>query len=172
MISGQRPDTIDTQIVFRIYAVLALLAGSVIVGWSPSWMGTPALMRVFGAVLAASGCWAYAISEVEDPMLRRRGFRWFAAAHFIVLFAVNSERAAIWGTGPGKKVDQVVAIAVFFVFNLLVLGDNYFEERAGARNRVLSIAGTGGLESVRSRYVGNPGERERDSGMIPNAVPG
>jgi hypothetical protein len=42
-----------------------------------------------------------------------------------------------------------------------------FAKRAGKHLATLKVKG----EVVLPEYLGNPGESERDSGMIPNAVP-
>jgi signal transduction histidine kinase len=153
MTPGERPDTIDTRIILRIYAALALLGGSVILGWGPPWLGTAAATRVLGAILAAAGCWATTLSEIEDPALRRRGIMQFAAAHLVILLVVDRQRVAIWGTGPGENIDRgAAAIILFFLLAILTSADNYISHWAKANSRPISIAGNVVSAPLRSRY--------------------
>lgn len=151
MLPGERPDTIDTRIILRIYAALALLCGSIMIGWGPAWIGTPALTRVFAAVLTASGCWAAMLSQVGDSALYRNGLMWFAAGHYIVLFVAAGQRSAIWaprGVTASVVWDTLTILAILF-FAVLT---NYSVDRVGRRYQPPSIAGDGPAEHLRSSY--------------------
>ena len=147
---GERPDVIDSRIVFRIYAALALLSGSVIVGWGPPWFGTATMGRLFGAVVAASGCWAATLSELEDPAVRRRGFLWFAPAHYIFLFFAGKQLGAISGHGVAANTGYVVLTALTTAFVFAMTRESV--ERAGTHYQTLSLSAGGATEPLRSRY--------------------
>lgn len=104
----QRADAIDTRMVYRIYAAVAGLAGLVLSGWGPLWLGAhlpgqpwgkAALIRLLGSILMAAACFALALAGVDDPLSRRRGLLWFGAGHTVVYLAASIQQRAIWGPG-------------------------------------------------------------------------
>src|SRR2546423_538074 len=72
--------------VFAVYAAMAWVAGSILFGWGPVWLGVDlpglpfykaSLVRVAGGIIVAAGCFAAALMRVEDSEVQRRGFIWF-----------------------------------------------------------------------------------------------
>ena len=111
---------------FRLYALLVGLAGIVIFGWGPMWMGTDlpgqpfgkaALIRVFGSIMVAFACWAASYSTHGIVNFRGALF-WFMAAHFVVFNAARIQQRAIWGPGIGESAVQAVGIVAFLVWIL------------------------------------------------------
>ena len=123
---GQRFDAIDARIIFRAYSGLAGLAGLVLLGWGPLWLGSDlagqpwgkaALIRVLGAILIAAACFAVPLSDAGDRETRRRALLWFGAGHGVVCFVVMLQREAIWGPGIAEWAANCTAAAtLFFVY--------------------------------------------------------
>ena len=95
---GERPEAIDTRLVFRVYAWLTITTGIVVYSWPllarnvwpegalqqvPAAFRDMSLLRVAAAGVAAFGCCAAALAAVDDPVGRRRGLYRFAAAHLL-----------------------------------------------------------------------------------------
>jgi signal transduction histidine kinase len=126
MESGQRLEAIDLRTIFKCYAVVAGIAGILIVGWGPMWFGAhladqvfgkAALVRICGSVLIAAACCAIGFSSTSDPWSVRRGMFWFAIAHMLVCVVLESQRIAIWGQGLGGRVSWLAfAAAVFLLY--------------------------------------------------------
>ena len=86
------PDAIDTRLVFRLYAWLAIPAGVYVYLWprladglalgieGMPW-GRYALVRTAAALVAGAGVCAAAFASIDDPIGRRRGMLVFAIAH-------------------------------------------------------------------------------------------
>lgn len=90
--------------VFLCYAIMAGLAGLLLIAWGPMWFGThlpglpygrAALIRIQGALFVAAACFAAAMVGVDDPVARYRALAWAAAAHFILCAVVDVERHVI-----------------------------------------------------------------------------
>jgi DNA-binding NarL/FixJ family response regulator len=86
---GQRADAIDTRIIFRAYAALTIVAGTLLVCWGPLWLGTDlaglrwgkaALIRVLGSMLIAIGCFIAPLADLAPPS-RRRALLWLSVGH-------------------------------------------------------------------------------------------
>ena len=89
------PDSIDTRLVLRIYAWIAIAVGLIVFNWHdwqlPDWhtvrdlpgipWGRVGLYRTLGAALIALGFIAVGLSRIEHPVSRARGLHWFAVAH-------------------------------------------------------------------------------------------
>jgi len=112
----------DNRIVLRVYACVAGIGGAIV-----ALFHTESFAPVFGAALLASGCWAAMLSQLSDPELRRKGVRWFAAAHFVVLVILRSQMS-------------VEFFALFFVIlSILAASENSFLDRdTGAPLAVVS----------------------------------
>ena len=130
---GQRPEAIDTRWIFRGYAVLAVVAGFLLMAWGPMWLGTDlagekwakaALIRVFGAIVAAGACCAEGFARVDHPPDRRQALLWFTAAHSVVALAVISQ-LAVWGHGLGEEtaVLLVIIVALLLYFTATAEGE-------------------------------------------------
>ncbi|MCX6538206.1 MAG: sensor histidine kinase [Acidobacteria bacterium] len=147
MISIVNPVRINTRVVLRVYAAVAIVLGVVLVGWGPAWFGIDlgtflfykaALVRVVGAVIVAAGCVAIALGRVEDPESRRRGLGWMALGHGVVAAVVLSQHVAIWGSawsGSATAILTTVAGLLFYVWQ--------FGEGAGPQiwGRMVSLFG-------------------------------
>jgi signal transduction histidine kinase len=97
--AGAYPDAIDTRLVLRIYAWLAVTGGLYAYAW-PIWAQKTALplridgmpwalygiVRTDAALIVGSGVCALAIAIIEDPAIRRRALVRFAIAHLIFGF--------------------------------------------------------------------------------------
>jgi signal transduction histidine kinase len=146
MLTATRSRVINSQVVFRIYAAVAIVAGAVIVGTGPAWIGTAALTRVLGAVLLASGCWAITLSQLADPALRRVGLMWFAVAHYAVLIVADTQRIAMWGPDLAPSVQRITAGAFYvilsvssglFIIVLTIVTRRYFSDKIVVQDRPL-----------------------------------
>src|SRR5512137_1826233 len=87
-------DAIDTRVVFRIYAAIAWLAGGALLFVGPYFFPLELVSfpragglvaRIAGAILIGAGCFAWPLSDVDDPEARRRALGWWAAGHLQVL---------------------------------------------------------------------------------------
>ena len=100
MQNGQYADAIDTRLVFRIYAWIAITSGIFVymwwgrpVGFLPDAitavdlpglpLGRFAVVRTIAAIVVSFGVCAAGFARVEDPISRRRALTWFAAAHLL-----------------------------------------------------------------------------------------
>src|SRR5512143_3824712 len=106
MRTGERLDALDTRMVFFCYAIVAGVAGVLLIAWGPMWFGAhlpgltcgkAALIRIAGAFPVATACFAVAMARVDDAVARRRGLLWFAFGHFFVGAILGIQRAAILG---------------------------------------------------------------------------
>ncbi len=111
MLAPQRPDAIDTPLVYRTYAVVAGLSGIILVVW-----GKTALLQLLGSAAIAAGCFAAALATIEEPESRRRSLLWFAAGHIAVGCVVLLQGEAVWGKGAS---DWVAAILLNISFLLI-----------------------------------------------------
>lgn len=133
----RQADALDTRVVFRAYAVLAGLTGLALFAWGSTepGVGTAGMVRVYGTVLAAAGCFAAALAGVEDPLARRRGLGWFAAGHVIVWYGVISQRKG--GCGPDRwdVAIQLINFGGLFLYWLWrsAQGDHHAHERLRSR---------------------------------------
>ena len=151
------PYAINTRIVYRVYAgmtwsvgLLAYLMGSM---WSP---GQPsekaALVRVFGAIMIAAGCFAAALAKVDDPVARRRGLLWLAAGHGVVLLSVLFQQPGPWSHGGTTK--SVVWWLSLTICWLLYLWQRAEGEAWTERARFISLSDDSrtSTQRLRSRY--------------------
>jgi signal transduction histidine kinase len=149
---------VDLGILLRVYSWLAWLIGAVYAFWGPMWLGVDlpglpwqkaALIRVFGAILVASGCAAFGLARVDEPLSRRRGLLWLTIGHFVVAMAVASQNLAIWD----KPMSSPPVLIPWMAFTLLLL----FYYLSGGRHafgemRSLFSSGPGPQGRVRSSY--------------------
>jgi signal transduction histidine kinase len=128
----------DNRLVLRSYAWLVGIGGVVTTffGWmwfKPDLPGLPwgmeSLVRVVGTSMIASGCWAATLSQMNDPDLRRKNLRWFAAAHVVVLLILQSQCVAIWPALVTSKLQPAIALQFFAVLFLLLHSESYFVDR-------------------------------------------
>jgi signal transduction histidine kinase len=94
MKAGQRPEAIDTHLVFRAYAWITVTAGLLVYAWPAALLphaqfpaaplgGQWAFTRVAAALVVASGVCAAGLAGLEDPVGRRRALYAFARAHLL-----------------------------------------------------------------------------------------
>lgn len=97
-------NSIDTRVVFKIYAIAAWVSGACLLAWGPLWFGVdlPGIpygkavpVRILGAMVVAAGFFARAAAGADDPEVRRRGLLWFAWGHAIVLLVLILQVQAI-----------------------------------------------------------------------------
>src|SRR5690348_104900 len=113
MQTAQYADAIDTRLVFRVYAWIAITLGVFVYMWWPvaftflpdtlttsDLPGLPfggfAIARAAAAVVVAFGICASGFARVEDPISRRRALTWFAAAHLVGGLLFFAQWAAIF----------------------------------------------------------------------------
>ena len=91
---------IDTRIVLRVHAAIALAVGLTITGTGIR--GIPGTSQAYasiiwigGAVIFAAGCAAWGLSLNDDPVGRQRSIRWFAAGHLLVGLLVTTQSAQV-----------------------------------------------------------------------------
>jgi signal transduction histidine kinase len=104
MAAARRLDALDTRMVFLVYAVLAGLAGLLLIAWGPLWFGAhlpglpwgkAALIRIVGSMLVAAACFAVAVARVDDLVARGGGLAWFGWAHLVVAIMVETQRSTV-----------------------------------------------------------------------------
>lgn len=124
---AERPEAVNLRWIFRIYAVAVFVAGLVLTGWGPMWLGShmtgqpfgrAALIRVFGSIMMAAACFAAGFAAVEDPPSRRQGMFWFAVGHFVVFLVLLSQSLAIWAPGTSDLAARIVFAMAFILFYL------------------------------------------------------
>src|SRR4029450_13798914 len=96
------PEAIDTRLVFRVYAVVAITCGVLVYLWPAMyrWPAVPfdpgpyalsdprahaagSILRVVAATVVAFGCCGLAFAVVDDPLGQRRALIGFAVAHLV-----------------------------------------------------------------------------------------
>lgn len=161
MWNRQRPDAIDTRTVYRVYAGLTWSVGLLLSLWGPMWFGVhlpgqpfgrAALVRVFGAIVIAAGCFAAALAKVDDPVARRRGLLWLAAGHGVVLLCVLIQQSGPWGRGGAP--DLVVTLLNATILVLLYLWWTVEGEGVTQRPPLISLFGDSrtSTQRLRSQY--------------------
>ena len=114
-----RPEAIDSQLVFRLYAWIALPVGLALYAWGPMALvglhvpglpfGRAAILRSAAAILAATGVCALGFAGVTDPISRRNGLAWFAGAHIVFGLLFLGQWIAIFSLvlPPVRRMDGV-----------------------------------------------------------------
>jgi len=120
--------------VFRAYALAVFAVGFYVTAWGGAWIdvdmpgvpfGRVALLRVFGAMLMAAGCFAAGLAAVDEPRAQRQGLFWFAVGHFVVWLVVLSQQYAIWGRGPAEWVAKGLFAAAMILFYFWTTADGH-----------------------------------------------
>ena len=139
----------DNRIILGAYAWIIGVGGTHHRAFGWSWFphdlpgmpfGMEALLRVIGGTaMVASGCWAAMLSQTGDPELRRKGLRWFAAAHFLrASLFLHLQAIAIWPAAITSRIDLVIPVEFLIVLGML------------SQERQSYLAHT--LPDVRTRY--------------------
>ena len=118
MSAAPRPEAIDSRLVFRIYAAVALPLGIVTYLWPllppPHLPAPPAVvrMRITAAVVTALGSCAAAFAAIDDPLGRRRGLMGFGHAHLMLGVMLGIQAWAQYSpvVAPSVLVASVAAI--------------------------------------------------------------
>src|SRR5580765_8300311 len=114
---ARRPAAIDTGALLRAYAGAAVTVGGFITLWGPRFLsshladqpfGRAALVRVFGAIVAAAGLTAGGLAGIDDPDERRRALAWFTVAHLTVWLFVFLQGYAVWGGVVATQVSWLL----------------------------------------------------------------
>jgi signal transduction histidine kinase len=144
--------------VFRVYAILVGLAGFLLFGWGPMWLGMDlpglpfykaSLIRVAGGVLMGVACVVAALDGIEEPRARRRALFWLGLGHTVLFLVVLSQRLAIWHGDEGKSA-LLVLFAAMFAFFFLWSGADV---DTSSRNQLIGLFGQpGGAEGIEHRY--------------------
>ena len=129
------PEAINTRLVFRAYAAIAITSGVLVYMWpllyrwptvtfdpGPYALSDPrahvagSLLRVVAATVVASGCCASAFAVVDDPLGRRRALIGFAVAHFVFggMFFIQ------WQTILSYWLPPAVGLGPFIVGTVLL----------------------------------------------------
>ena len=158
MQAQQKFDAAETRIFYWTYAVLACVGGFVLAGWGPMWLGSvlvgqpwgqAALIRVFGSIVMAAGCFAAALASVETHQFPQRSLLWFATGNAVVFSMVLIQGKAVWGSGIADWAVlglQTIMIALYYT---------WLAAKGGPDGRVLmSLFGRGSYltANLRSRY--------------------
>jgi len=125
-----RPEAIDSRLVFRVYAAVALPLGVVTYMWpllpalyrpAPAWV---VRMRVTAAVITALGCCASTFGAVDDPVERRRGLIGFAHAHILlgVMLGIQAWVNYAPEVAPSLPVASAAAITGVVLMYLAITG--------------------------------------------------
>ncbi len=98
--------TINTRLVFKVYAVVAWATGAVLYGWggllSPLPLaGLPSadhvVVRLAGSVLLCLGFLAFAMARTLDEDGRRKALGWWAVGHAVAALGVGVQLLAVVG---------------------------------------------------------------------------
>lgn len=129
MSPAPRPEAIDSRLVFRVYAAVALPLGTVSYLWpllppmhapNASWV---VRLRVTAAVITAFGCCASAFAAVDDPLGRRRGLLGFAHAHLMLGAMLGIQAWAQYSPGaPSPALAWIVLIVGVVLLYLGITG--------------------------------------------------
>jgi signal transduction histidine kinase len=161
MAATRRLDALDTRMVFWVYAVLAGLAGVLLIAWGPMWLGAhlpglpwgkAALIRIVGSLLVAAACVAVGMTRVDEPLARRQVLGWFAAGHAIVGLMVQIQRSAVLRPWLPEWVEAVPMLAalIFYYAWMQARRDEGFIP--GTRLTLFGNSASSSTQQLRSAY--------------------
>ncbi len=120
---AQHTGTMKQADIYRSTAVALWVGGFVLAGWGTLFFRPyldgdpyvkPALVRIFGAIVMADGCFAAALANA-DPRAMRRGTRWFAIAHGLVVLMLILQRLGPLTEGLADlAINVMLSAAVLF----------------------------------------------------------
>jgi signal transduction histidine kinase len=131
MTDARRPAAIDSRLVFRVYAAVALPLGIVSYLWpllppvsSPSTAPWIVRLRLTAAVVTALGCCASAFAAIDDPLGRRRGLLGFAHAHIMLgaMLGIQAWAQYAPSIAPSPEVAWTAMIAGVVLLYLAITG--------------------------------------------------
>jgi signal transduction histidine kinase len=121
------PESLDTRMVFRAYAITAWVAGTFLFAFGPQFFplelagsphGSGVSARVLGGIVAGAGCLAWSAALVEAPRVGRLMLMWWAIGHSTALGVIVIQVAGIIGKpGPGMAIavgGLILAVMVFW----------------------------------------------------------
>ena len=119
-------DAMDSRTVLLGYAAFVVPLGLFVALWGTLWIGGPlnglpyglhSLVRMVGVVILGAGLMAFALSQVGDPLDRRRGLLWFVIAHGVVLLMAFLQSIAIWDASTRQELYWLfVAVGMGFLW--------------------------------------------------------
>ena len=170
MTVAQRPEAIDSRLVFLGYAWTAIVGGLAAYSWGPMWLmelhlpslpfGRAAILRSCAALVTASGLCAAAFAQIQEPVARRRGLGWFAMAHLVFGALFFGQWFAILGTvlPPAFGWSALVVGAVLLYLAVTGPGDvagpisQTIHRADGTVRRDVMIRSKRTIEALRSEY--------------------
>ena len=144
--------------VFRVYAIAVGLAGLILFGWGPMWLGVDlpelpfykaSLVRVAGGGLMTLACAVAGLDGIDDPRARRGALLWLGTGHTLLFLVLLSQRLSVWH-GEEGKIALLLLFAAAFTFFFLWSG---VEVDASCRDQMTSLFGRSEVaESLEHRY--------------------
>ena len=140
---GAHPEAIDTRLVFRVYAWIAITSGLLVYLWpllynwpavsfdlepygrsDPRTWGAFGVLRAVAATVVAFGCLASAFAVVDDPLSRRRGLQRFAVAHLVfgAMFFLQWQAILSFWLPPVVGLGPLIVGVVLFYLAMTALG--------------------------------------------------
>jgi signal transduction histidine kinase len=180
MYPATHPEAINTRIVLRVYAWIAITSGALVYLW-PQMYGWPAvpfdpgpyalsdpraygalsLLRVVAATVVAFGCCASAFAVVDDPLGRRRVLIRFAVAHIVfgVMFFIQWQTILSFSLPPAVGLGPFIVGLVLLYLGITAAGSDMgrlsrlLPAEAGAHPRSFAIHNKRApLSRLRSQY--------------------
>lgn len=166
-----RPEAIDSQLVFRLYAWIALPVGLALYAWGPMALaglhvpglpfGRAAILRSAAAIFAATGVCALGFAGVTDPISRRNGLAWFAGAHIVFGLLFLGQWVAIFSLVLPPYVGWMALTAGVVLFYLAFTGPGtnlgrmslrIQEEDGTMKHDRIALRSRSSLDALRSQY--------------------
>jgi signal transduction histidine kinase len=166
MAAAHQPESIDSRLALRAYAVLVGVGGLILAATGQAWFGShlaelpwgrAVIIRMAGAIMVAAAIGAWGLSTT-DVFTRRRGLTWFTGAHAVVwLMLAVQAHAPLGGFGVAEQ-------AVWALLTLLLglLGVLYWDHPSKRPRLTISPLG----ESV----PGDDGPRDAHEQQIREAA--
>jgi len=161
-------DALDTRVVFRMYAVVAWVAGVGLYAWgghlvrvpleggppSSDWMAA----RITGVIVCGIGFLAHAMAGTDDDEARRKALGWWGAAHAVVflgalvqVWALIGMKSVGWG-GAGA-LGVLLTVTILFLFSWkTVEGMPWGNFREQDHDSVLREVRKASVQRLRSSY--------------------
>jgi len=173
------PEAIDTRLVFRIYAAIAITGGVLVYLWpllytwpsapldlapygrsDPRTWGPLALLRVVAATVVSFGCCGVAFSLVDDPPGRQRALVGFALAHLVfgAMFLLQWQAILSYWLPPAVGIGPFIVGLVLFYLGITAAGSDVtrwsplFPAETEWGLRGVMVRNKRSLASLRSEY--------------------
>ena len=156
-------DAMDSRTVLLGYAAFVVPLGLFVALWGTLWIGGPlnglpyglhSLVRMVGVVILGAGLMAFALSQVGDPLDRRRGLLWFVIAHGVVLLMAFLQSIAIWDASTRQELYWLfVAVGMGFLWLFIGWGRQGGDpEPLGVYAGLFGTHPPSGTERLKSQY--------------------